>query len=122
MRDQAVLSAPRSPLGRAYVERIIGTIRRECLDHVDRLQRNQLALPPARVPQLLSSKPDASGIAEGHSRAAPRPTTGSAHIISITECTAAFTIDTSAGRPEGRGSIRLVRLPVPALSPGPAVR
>ena len=29
-----VLSAPRSPWQRAYVERAIGTIRRECLDHV----------------------------------------------------------------------------------------
>src|SRR3954452_19738700 len=29
-----VLSAPRSPWQRAYVERGIGTIRRECLDHV----------------------------------------------------------------------------------------
>jgi transposase InsO family protein len=29
-----VLSAPRSPWQRAYVERVIGTIRRECLDHV----------------------------------------------------------------------------------------
>jgi hypothetical protein len=29
-----VLSAPRSPWQRAYRERVIGTIRRECLDHV----------------------------------------------------------------------------------------
>ena len=29
-----VLSAPRSPGQRAYVERVIGTIRRECLDHL----------------------------------------------------------------------------------------
>jgi len=29
-----VLSALRSPWQRAYVERVIGTIRRECLDHV----------------------------------------------------------------------------------------
>jgi transposase InsO family protein len=28
------LSAPRSPWQRAYVERVIGSIRRECLDHV----------------------------------------------------------------------------------------
>jgi putative transposase len=29
-----VLSTPHSPWQRAYVERLIGTIRRECLDHV----------------------------------------------------------------------------------------
>jgi transposase InsO family protein len=29
-----VLSAPGSPWQRAYVERVIGTIRRECLDHI----------------------------------------------------------------------------------------
>lgn len=34
MGIQEVLSAPRSPWQRAYVERVIGTIRRECLDHV----------------------------------------------------------------------------------------
>jgi hypothetical protein len=33
-RNGTVLSAPRSPLQGAYVERVIGTIRRECLDHV----------------------------------------------------------------------------------------
>jgi putative transposase len=34
MGIQQVLSAPRSPWQRAYVERVIGTIRRECLDHL----------------------------------------------------------------------------------------
>ena len=29
-----VLSAPRSPWQRAFVERVIGSVRRECLDHV----------------------------------------------------------------------------------------
>ena len=32
--DIKVLSAPRSPWQRPYVERVIGSIRRECLDHV----------------------------------------------------------------------------------------
>jgi transposase InsO family protein len=34
MGIEEVLSAPRSPWQRAYVERVIGSIRRECLDHV----------------------------------------------------------------------------------------
>ena len=34
MGIKQVLSAPRSPWQRAYVERVIETIRRECLDHV----------------------------------------------------------------------------------------
>jgi transposase InsO family protein len=34
MNIEEVLSAPRSPWQRAYVERLIGSIRRECLDHV----------------------------------------------------------------------------------------
>ena len=34
MGIQEVLSAPRSPWQRAYIERVIGSIRRECLDHM----------------------------------------------------------------------------------------
>ena len=34
MQIKEVLGAPRSPWQRAYVERVIGSIRRECLDHV----------------------------------------------------------------------------------------
>jgi transposase InsO family protein len=34
MGIKQVLSAPRSPWQRAYVERLIGSLRRECLDHM----------------------------------------------------------------------------------------
>jgi transposase InsO family protein len=34
MRIEEVLSTPRSPWQRAYVERVIGSVRQECLDHV----------------------------------------------------------------------------------------
>jgi len=37
-----VLGAPRSPWQRAYVERIIGSIRRDCLDHVIVLDETSL--------------------------------------------------------------------------------
>ena len=37
-----VLSAPRSPWQRAYVERVIGSIRRECLDQVIVFHENSL--------------------------------------------------------------------------------
>ena len=42
MGIKEVLSAPRSPWQRAYVERVIGTIRRECLDHVIVLNETSL--------------------------------------------------------------------------------
>lgn len=34
MEIQEVLTAPRSPWQNAYIERLIGSIRRDCLDHV----------------------------------------------------------------------------------------
>jgi len=34
MNMQTVRTAPRSPLQNVYAERVIGSIRRECLDHV----------------------------------------------------------------------------------------
>jgi transposase InsO family protein len=34
MDIQGLLTAPRSPWQNAYVERFIGSVRRECLDHV----------------------------------------------------------------------------------------
>src|SRR3954464_8221336 len=43
MGIQQVLSAPRSPWQRAYVERVIGTIRRECLDHMVVLNESSLS-------------------------------------------------------------------------------
>ena len=42
MGIKQVLSAPRSPWQRAYIERVIGTIRRECLDHVIVLNETSL--------------------------------------------------------------------------------
>jgi transposase InsO family protein len=43
MGIEQVLSAPAAPWQRAYVERVIGTIRRECLDHVIVLNQHGLS-------------------------------------------------------------------------------
>jgi transposase InsO family protein len=45
MNINEVLSAPRSPWQRAYVERVIGSIRRECLDNVIIFDENSLRRP-----------------------------------------------------------------------------
>ena len=42
-RIKQVLSAPRSPWERAYNERLIGSIRRQCLDHVVVFAQNATA-------------------------------------------------------------------------------
>jgi transposase InsO family protein len=44
MNIKEVLSAPRSPWQRAYVERVIGSLRRECLDRVIILDEDGLRL------------------------------------------------------------------------------
>jgi transposase InsO family protein len=59
----SVLTAPRSPWQNAYADRVIGSIRRECLDH-DGLQRRS---SPRPSDQLLSLQPSpAQAFAPGH--------------------------------------------------------
>ena len=65
MGIQQVLSAPRSPWQRGYVERA----RFACS------QRRELVSPSPKVRGLLSSQPDAPGPTEGYARAAPDPAT-----------------------------------------------
>jgi putative transposase len=42
MGIEEVLSSPRSPWQRAHIQRVIGSIRRECLDHVIVLDESSL--------------------------------------------------------------------------------
>src|ERR1700694_5332517 len=51
MGIEEVVTAPRSPWQNPYVERLIGSIRRECLDHVIILNERHLrrVLSPERI-------------------------------------------------------------------------
>jgi putative transposase len=62
-----VVSAPESPWQNPYVERLIGSIRRECLDHV--IVINEAHLRSVRDLQpVLSSESNAPWPREGHTR------------------------------------------------------
>jgi transposase InsO family protein len=77
MGIKQVLSAPRSPWQRAYIERLIGTIGRECPDHVIVFSEADLSRYLPKIPRLLSLESNARGIAEGYARATASPTTRS---------------------------------------------
>ena len=66
MRIKQVLSAPRSPWQRAYIERVIGTVRRECLDHVIVCNERSLYRHLRDFLDYYHSKPDSLRIAKGH--------------------------------------------------------
>ena len=76
MGIKEVLSTPRSPWERAFVERVIGTIRRECLDHV--IVFNEASLVPAReiFPGVLSRVPDAPLTGQGRAGTEARAPAG----------------------------------------------
>jgi transposase InsO family protein len=64
MGIRKVLSAPRSPWQRAYVERVIGSIRRECLDHVIAFHERSLRRTLNSVFRLLSPIENTSFVRE----------------------------------------------------------
>lgn len=70
---QQVLSTPRSPWKRAYVERVIGSIRRQCLDHATVFNEGSLNYI-FKVLRLLSSKSHSSDTTKGpqHYKRTPR--------------------------------------------------
>jgi len=66
--DEGV-TAPRSRWQNPFVERVIGTLRRECLDHVI-VWNERVAPPPQAVPRLLSRMANAPLPGEGCARPA----------------------------------------------------
>jgi transposase InsO family protein len=72
---EEVLSAPQRPWQNPYVERLIGSIRRECLDHVIVLHERHLQAHPDQLLCLLSSLEDPSVPGDGLSAIATRGAT-----------------------------------------------
>src|SRR5262249_25689935 len=68
---EEVLSAPRSPCQRAYIERVIGSTRRECLDHVIVINEGSLYRHVQSFRGLLSREQDAPFAGEGRSGSSP---------------------------------------------------
>jgi len=66
---EEVLTAPRSPWQNPFVERIIGSIRRECLDHVIIFSEAHLRRILAEYFDCLSQVTDPSILGQGRSRA-----------------------------------------------------
>ena len=73
MHIEAVRTAPRSPWQNAYVERVIGSIRRECLDHVIVVNEAGLRRVLAALRRVLHALAHASRAREGQPGASARP-------------------------------------------------
>jgi putative transposase len=83
MGIQEVLSTPRSPWQRAYIERVISTIRRECLAHVMVFDESSLRRILRSYFGLLSPIQNASVLMEGLARAAIDSTAGSRRVVAL---------------------------------------
>ena len=71
MNIQEVRTAPRSPWQNAYVERVIGSIRRECLDHVIVVNATGLHRVLTELHRVLPALAHTSRPREGHTDHAP---------------------------------------------------
>jgi putative transposase len=77
MGIEEVLTAPRSPWQNAYAERFIGSVRRECLDHLIVLNAAGLRRILKSYVAYYTTSAHASLARERHTRAATRDATGS---------------------------------------------
>jgi putative transposase len=73
MNIQAIRTAPRSPWQNAYVERVIGSIRRECLDHV--IVLNATGLQQMLTTYIAYYMRSRTHLALGKDTPSPRPIT-----------------------------------------------
>jgi hypothetical protein len=67
MGMEEVITAPRSPWQNPYVERLIGSVRRECLDHVIVWNERSLRRTLRSYFRLLSALPNSFGLGQGRS-------------------------------------------------------
>jgi transposase InsO family protein len=67
-----VISAPSSPWQNPYAERLIGSIRRDCLNHVSGIRRAALASSPDRILCVLSRIANTSLVSERRANAPSR--------------------------------------------------
>ena len=77
MGIKQVLSRPRSPWQRAYVERVIGSIRRECLDHVIVFNEVRLNYHLQKFCDYYHRSRTHLSLQKGHPRTAACPSSGS---------------------------------------------
>jgi putative transposase len=85
MNIQDVRTAPRSPWQNDYVERVIGSIRRECLDHI--LVVNAAGLRRMLTAYVAYDMRSRTHLGLGKETPSPRPVTppSSGRIIAIAE-------------------------------------
>ena len=89
MGIEEVLIAPRSPWQNPYVERVIGSVRRDCLDHVVILNERHLCQILAsyldsyhgsrRHLSLVKDAPDSRPVSGGQGTIVPFPKVGGLH-------------------------------------------
>ena len=102
MGIKEVLSAPRSPWQRAYVERVIGTFRRECLDHI--IVFNEASLYRHVSCSLATiTNPERTSRWAKRRRSHGRCSQLNSEALSPYRNSAVFTIATSDAPPEARG-------------------